>query len=76
MVDFKIEYDDRIYTMFLESSQVVENTIEVKVIMYSTVYNIYKDKKNNTWHNHISKFELSEGLLNAIGSRLDQHLGI
>lgn len=76
MTDFKVEYDNRFYTMFLEDSQVSPETVEVKVIMYNTVYNIYKDLSTNTWKNHISKFELGEGLLNAIGKTLEGHLNI
>ncbi len=74
MTDFKVVNEDRIYTMFLESSQVGQDTVEAKVIMYSTVYNIYKTKEDNTWHNHISKFELSPGLLKAVGAKLDEYL--
>lgn len=76
MADFKIHYDDRIYTMFLESSQVLTETIEVKVIMYGTVYNIFKDKQTGTWNNHIGKFELAKGLLLCVGNRLEEHLNI
>jgi len=74
MTDFKVVNEDRTYTMFLESSQVGPDTVEARVIMYSTVYNIYKTKENNTWHNHISKFELSPGLLKAVGAKLDEYL--
>ncbi|WP_207426292.1 hypothetical protein [Pedobacter sp. SYSU D00535] len=76
MIDFKVEYDDRIYSVFLDSSHVTPETVEVKVVLYSTIYNIYKKKDTNTWHNHISKFELSKGLLEAIGARLEEHLKI
>jgi len=76
MTNFKIHYDDRIYTMFLESSQVNAETVEVKVIMYGTVYHIYKDKIANTWNNHIGKFELAKGLLSSVGTTLEEHLNI
>jgi len=76
MTDFKIHYDDRTYTMFLESSQVNADTVEVKIIMYKTVYAIFKDKTSNTWNNHISKFEIAKGLLTCIGSKLDEYLNV
>jgi hypothetical protein len=72
--DFKVDFENRIYTMFLESSNASADTIEVKVIMYSTLYSIYKNKATNSWHNHISKFELGKGLLSAIGEKLDEFL--
>ena len=76
MTDFKVEFENRIYSVFLDSSVVTPDTVEVKVILYSTVYNIYKKKETNTWHNHISKFELAKGLLDAIGAKLESHLNI
>ena len=75
MTDFKVEFENRFYTVFLESSVLTNpEVVDVKIIMYCTVYNIFKDKRNNTWNNHISKFELSKGLLEAIGHRLDEFL--
>jgi len=74
MADFKIEFENRFYTTHLESSEETEETIEVKLIMYSTAYNIWKDKKTGTWRNHLSKFELSEGLLKAAGNKVDEVL--
>ena len=76
MTDFKIEYAQRIYTTFLESSEVTADRVEVKIIMYSTVYAIYKDKGTGLWHNHLSKFELSSGLLEAVGAKLDDFLNL
>lgn len=74
MRDFKVEFENRIYTMFLESSNVTSETIEVKLIIYNTPYSIYKRKATNSWHNHISKFELGKGLLLAVGEKLDEFL--
>ncbi|MBC7914722.1 MAG: hypothetical protein H7Y07_11450 [Pyrinomonadaceae bacterium] len=76
MTDFIVEFDFRKYTMFFESSTVTPDTIEVKVIMYSTVYHIYKDKTTKVWQNHPGKFELSKGLLEAVGHKLDNFLQI
>ena len=77
MTDFKVEFENRFYTVFLESSTATSaEIVDVKIIMYNTVYNIYKNRTNNTWHNHISKFELSKGLLSAIGAKLDAYLKI
>lgn len=74
MKDFKVEFEFRNYTMFLESSNATPETLDVKVIMYNTVYHIYKDKATNTWHNHISNFQLGKGLLQAVGDTLDDFL--
>lgn len=74
MQDFKVEFENRTYTMFLESSNTTAETLDVKIIMYNTPYAIYKDKATNTWNNHISKFELGKGLLQAIGEKLDEFL--
>jgi hypothetical protein len=74
MTDFKVEFENRFYTTFLESSEVSADRVEVKIIMYSTVYAIWKDKNTGQWHNHISKFELSLGLLKAVGEKLDDFL--
>ncbi|WP_207533214.1 hypothetical protein [Desertivirga arenae] len=74
MTDFKVEFENRFYTTFLESSEVTPERVEVKVIMYGTVYAIWKDKNTGKWNNHISKFELSLGLLKAVGEKLDELL--
>lgn len=71
MRDFVVEYEFRKYFTFLESSVATPERLEVKVIMYSTAYHIYKDKATNTWHNHSGKFEFSLGLLKAVGETLD-----
>lgn len=74
MTDFSVEYENRFYNTFLDSSVVTPERIEVKVIMYSTVYPIYKDRATGEWHNHIGKFELGRGLLDALGAKLDEIL--
>jgi hypothetical protein len=74
MTDFKVEFENRFYSTFLESSVVTPERIEVKVILYGTVYPIYKDKATGEWHNHIGKFELGLGLLTAMGQKLDEIL--
>lgn len=74
MRDFVVEYEFRKYFTFLESSVATPERLEVKLIMYKTEYSIYKDKITNTWHNHVSRFEMSKGLLNAVGETLDEFL--
>lgn len=76
MKDFKVDFENRIYTMSLENSTVTADTIEVKLIIYNTHYLIYKNKATNSWHNHISKFELGKGLLYAAGEKLDEILAV
>lgn len=76
MTNFKVEYENRYYTTTLDSSEVTADRVEVKVIMYSTAYLVWKDKGTGEWHNHVSKFELSEGLLKALGKNLDQILNL
>jgi len=76
MTDFKVEFENRFYTTHLESSEVTADRVEVKVIMYSTVYQIWKDKQTGEWHNHLSKFELSKGLLDAVGAKVDELLNL
>ena len=76
MADFKIEFENRFYTTFLESSEVTDDRVEVKIIMYNTVYLIWKDKQTGKWHNHLSKFELSKGLLEAVGAKMDEVLNL
>ncbi len=72
MEDFKIDFENRIYTMSLESSNVTADTIDVKIIMYKTTYSVFKNRTTNTWHNNISKFELGKGILKEIGKTLDE----
>ena len=74
MTDFKIEYSERLYATFFESSEVIDGRLEAKVIMYSTVYRIWKDLTTGEWHNHISKYEFSPGLLAATGAKIDEYL--
>jgi len=74
MRDFVVEFENRNYFAFLESSVATPERLEVKLIMYKTEYSIYKDKATNTWHNHVSRFEMSKGLLKAIGEILDGFL--
>ena len=74
MKDFVVECEFRKYFTFLESSVATPERLEVKVIMYKTVYSIYKDKATNTWHNHASGFEMSPNLLTAMGETLDGFL--
>jgi hypothetical protein len=74
MRDFIVEYEFRKYFAFLESSVATPERLDVKFIMYKTEYFIYKDKATNTWNNHAGKFELSKGLLSAVGEKLDEFL--
>ncbi len=71
---YKIDFENRIYTMAIESSDKVNDKIEVKLVMYNTTYLLYKDISSNTWHNHNSNFQLSKGLLHVVGAKLDEVL--
>jgi hypothetical protein len=76
MTSFKVEFENRHYTTFLDNSEVTEDRVEVKVTMYSTAYLVWKDRKTGEWHNHVSKFELSAGLLKALGETLNEMLKV
>ena len=76
MSDFKVYYDNRIYSAFVEKTSVINpGTLEAKIIMYGTTYTIIKDQNTGTWNNAESnKLKISKGLLGCLGSQLEEHL--
>lgn len=76
MSDFKVYYDNRIYSAFVEKTSVINpDILEAKIIMYGTTYTIIKDKNTGNWDNSESnKLKISKGLLECLGTQLEEHL--